>query len=52
MTLIGILYYDEELGAAEAAGTISGSTAIATRWHGCCDLFELPDPVELKPVPA
>ncbi len=50
MTLIGILYYGEDLEAAEAAGTISidGDRDAMAR---LCDLFELPTPVELE-VPA
>jgi DNA-binding HxlR family transcriptional regulator/putative sterol carrier protein len=47
MTLVGILYYDEDLEAAEAAGTISiegDRDAVET----LCDLFELPAPAELK----
>ena len=47
MTLVGILYYDEELGVAEAAGAISieGDREGMER---LCDLFELPTPVEVE----
>jgi DNA-binding HxlR family transcriptional regulator len=50
MTLIGILYYDEDFEAAEAAGTISidGDRDAMARLS---DLFELPTTVELE-VPA
>lgn len=49
MTLIGILYYDEDLKAAEKAGAISieGDREVVLRLP---DLFELPQPVELKPA--
>lgn len=49
MTLIGILYYDEDLKAAEKAGAISieGDREAVLRLP---DLFELPQPVELEPA--
>ena len=49
MTLIGILYYDEDLKAAEKAGAISieGDREVVLRLP---DLFELPQPVELEPA--
>jgi DNA-binding HxlR family transcriptional regulator/putative sterol carrier protein len=49
MTLIGILYYGEDVAAAEAAGTIriEGDRKSVERLP---DLFELPAPVELAPA--
>lgn len=49
MTLVGILYYGEELEVAESAGAlcIEGDRAAVERLP---DLFELPQPVELEPV--
>ena len=49
MTLVGILYYGEDLAAAEAAGTIriEGDRKAVERLP---DLFELPAPVELAPA--
>jgi DNA-binding HxlR family transcriptional regulator len=51
MTLISILYYDEDLSAAENAGTIriEGDRSAVTRLP---ELFELPDPVELETATA
>lgn len=49
MTLIGILYYGEDLAAAEEAGAIriEGDRAAVERLP---ELFELPQPVELEPA--
>ena len=49
MTLVGILYYDEDLKAAEKAGAISieGDREAVLRLP---ELFELPHPVELEPA--
>jgi DNA-binding HxlR family transcriptional regulator/putative sterol carrier protein len=51
MTLISILYYDEDLSGAEKAGTIrieGDRSAVAS----LPELFELPDPVELETATA
>ncbi len=47
MTLLGVLYHGAELGAAEAAGTltIEGDRDVVAKLP---PLFELPDPVEVK----
>ena len=49
MALVGILYYDEDLKAAEKAGAIGieGDREAVLRLP---DLFELPQPVELEPA--
>jgi DNA-binding HxlR family transcriptional regulator len=49
MTLVSILYYGEELSAAEKAGTLrlEGDREAVVRLS---ELFELPEPVELEPV--
>jgi DNA-binding HxlR family transcriptional regulator len=51
MTLVGILYYGEELVAAEKAGAIQieGDREVVERLP---DLFALPAPVEPAPAPA
>jgi DNA-binding HxlR family transcriptional regulator len=51
MTLVSILYYDEELSAAEKAGSLrieGDRSAVAS----LSELFELPDPVELESATA
>ena len=49
MTLVSILYYGEDLEAAEKAGAISieGDRSVVERLP---ELFELPQPVELEPA--
>jgi hypothetical protein len=49
MTHVGVLYYDEDLGALEKAGAIgiAGDHGAVERLP---DLFELPQPVELEPA--
>jgi DNA-binding HxlR family transcriptional regulator len=51
MTLVGLLYYGEDLARAEKAGTVTveGDRAAVKSF---IEMFELPEPVQLEPVSA